>query len=95
MMTNGLALVGAEHVNALRLAIETELHTLAYACPWADSHAALSWVNAQAQGSRTLSALDVLRKVVADALAGKPLPWEVGPPRRRPVGLLTAAEFSL
>lgn len=74
----------------LQRAWQQELFTLLYLRPDLDVKAAGEWSVADAAAHPERQALDSLQHLADLLMRGEPLPWEVGPPKPGPVGLLNA-----
>lgn len=80
----------AQLLAALQHAWQQELVTLLYLRPGLDVKAAAAWSVADAAAHPERQPLASLQHLADLLLRGESLPWEVGPPKPAPVGLLNA-----
>ncbi|NKF30451.1 hypothetical protein HER21_28695 [Pseudomonas sp. BGM005] len=77
-------------LSELRQAWERELATLLYLRPGLDVEAAAKWSVTEAAGRLDCRPLEVLQQLTDLLMRDALLPWEFGPPKPAPVGLLNA-----
>lgn len=78
----------ARLLSDLQIAWQRELVTLLYLRPGLDVKAAAEWSVADAAAHLDRQPLDSLHYLAELLMHGELLPWEFGPPKPAPVGLL-------